>query len=78
MEFTEEQMAILEEKKNVPIQFEIITTQTFEFSIFALQAEIARIQGDVELAKKRIDELLEKKKQLEVKLEEVKSKILEL
>ncbi len=78
MNFTEEQVAILDEKKNVPIQFEITTTQTFEFSIFALQAEISRIQGDIELAKKRIDDLSEKKMQLEAKLEEVKLKILEL
>lgn len=78
MEFTEEQMVALDEKKNVPVQFEITTTQTFEFSIFALQGEITRIQSDIELAQKRISDLLERKTQLEKKLDEVKLKILEM
>ena len=77
MEFTEEQLAILEEKKNVPVQFEITTTQTFEFSIFTLQTEIARIRSDIELAQKRIIDLTERKAQLEGKLGEVQLKILE-
>lgn len=78
MEFTEEQLAILEEKKNVPVQFEITTTQTLEFSIFTLQTEIARIQSDIELAQKRIIDLTERKAQLEGKLSEVQLKILEI
>ena len=77
MEYTEEQLATLEEKKNVPVKFEITTTQTFEFSIFTLQTEIARIQSDIELAQKRIIDLTERKAQLEEKLSEVQLKILE-
>lgn len=77
MEYTEKQLAVIEEKKEEPVQFEITTTQTLEFSIFGLEAEIARIQSDIELSQKRVIDLEVRKKQLEGKLDEVKEKILE-
>lgn len=75
IEYTQEQLDLLETKKDEAVQFEVITTLTL--SIRQIEIEIQREKENIELLEKQKQESIAKKDTLEQKLDEVRIKILE-
>jgi len=78
MEYTQEQLNILEQKKDEKVLFTMTITTQEERSIHELQVFIGNEVANIEMYKKYIEESEKRKAQFEAKLEEVKSRILEI
>lgn len=76
MEYTQEQLSILDQKKDEKVLFTMTITTQEERSIHELQVFIGNEVANIEMYKKYIEESEKRKAQFEAKLEEVKSRIL--